>query len=85
MLEAYRQHVQERADAITAPVAAMGSKLFREGIIALISLIAVISVLWIVVIWVMRLPDSVGFIRARSNGGSELTGTANEITLDAER
>jgi eukaryotic-like serine/threonine-protein kinase len=77
--------VQERADAITSPVEAMGVKLFREGIVALISLIAVISILWIVVLWVMRLPDSfAAAVRTRS-GRTELTGSANELTLDAER
>ncbi|MEQ1824415.1 MAG: protein kinase [Pirellula sp.] len=78
--------VQERADAITSPVKAMGAKLFNQGIIALISLIAVISLLWIVVLWVMRLPDGLAAVgRSRTGGGTELTGSANEVTLDAER
>jgi serine/threonine protein kinase len=77
--------VQERADAITSPVEAMGAKLLREGFIALLTLIAVISALWVVVLWVMRLPDSfAAAVRSRA-GGTEATGTANEVTLDAER
>jgi len=78
--------VQERADSITAPVAEMGSKLISEGLKALLALVSVISLLWVVVLWVMRLPDSfASVVRARSGGGTEMTGTANDATLDAER
>ena len=78
--------VQERADSITEPVASMVTRLIREGIIALLVLLAVVSVLWVVVLWVMRLPDSfASAVRARSSGGAEMSGTANEATLDAER
>lgn len=78
--------VQERADSITIPVENMGEKLMKVGFIALLSLIAVIGMLWIVVLWVMRLPDSfAAAARSRSTGLTELTGTANEATLDADR
>jgi eukaryotic-like serine/threonine-protein kinase len=78
--------VQERADSITGPVEAMSSQLFRLGRMAILTLIAVISILWIVVLWVLRLPDSfVAAVRSRAGGGTEITGTANEATLDAER
>lgn len=78
--------VQERADSITRPVEAMSLQLFRLGMMAMLTLIAVISILWIVVLWVLRLPDSfVAAVRSRAGGGTEITGTANEATLDAER
>jgi hypothetical protein len=77
--------VQEREDSIISPVEAMGEKLFREGIIALLSLIAVISMLWIVVLWIMRLPDGFAAVVRSRTGTTELTGIANEATLDAER
>ena len=78
--------VQERADSITAPVAAMETRLIREGMIALLALLAVVSMLWIVVLWVMRLPDSfASVVRSRSGGGTEMTGSANDATPDAER
>ncbi len=78
--------VQERADSITAPVASMVTRLIREGLIALLALLAVVSMLWVVVLWVMRLPDSfASVVRSRSSSGTEMTGTANEATLDAER
>lgn len=78
--------VQERADSVTAPVAGMVQKLVREGFIALLTLLGVISILWIVVLWVMRMPGSfAATVRSRAAGGTELTGTANEATLDAER
>lgn len=78
--------VQERADSITGPVEAMSLQLFRLGMMAMLTLIAVISILWIVVLWVLRLPDSfVAAVRSRAGGGTEITGTANEATLDAER
>jgi hypothetical protein len=78
--------VQERADSITGPVDAMSSQLFHLGRMAILTLIAVISILWIVVLWVLRLPDSfVAAVRSRAGGGTEITGTANEATLDAER
>ena len=78
--------VQERADSITAPVAAMETRLIQEGMIALFALLAVVSMLWIVVLWVMRLPDSfASVVRSRSGGGTEMTGSANDATPDAER
>jgi eukaryotic-like serine/threonine-protein kinase len=78
--------VQERASSITGPVGDMGSKLLREGLTALLTLIAVVTSLWIVVLWVLRLPDSfAAAVRNRSGGNTELTGTANEATLDADR
>ena len=78
--------VQERVELITEPVEAMGAKLLREGFVALLTLIAVISILWIVVLWVLRLPDSfVAAVRSRTGGGTEMTGTANDATLDADR
>jgi len=78
--------VQERADSVTAPVASMVSKLVREGMIALLTLLSVISVLWVVVLWVMRLPDSfAAAVRARTIAGKEKTGTANDATLDLEQ
>ena len=78
--------VQERADSITEPVASMVARLIREGLIALLALLAVVSILWVVVLWVMRLPDSfASVVRSRSGGATEMTGTANEATLDAER
>ena len=78
--------VQERADSITAPVASMVTRLIREGLVALLALLAVVSILWVVVLWVMRLPDSfASVVRSRSGGGTEMTGTANDATLDAER
>lgn len=78
--------VQERADSITEPVASMVSSLIREGIFALFVLLTVVSVLWVVVLWVMRLPDSfTSAMRSRGSGGTEMTGTANDATLDAER
>lgn len=77
--------VQERADSITAPVASMVTRLIREGVVALLALLAVVSMLWVVVLWVMRLPDSfMTAVRSRSGGGTEMTGTANDATLDAE-
>ena len=78
--------VQERADSITAPVASMVTRLIREGVVALLALLAVVSILWVVVLWVMRLPDSfISAVRSRGGGGTEMTGTANDATLDAER
>jgi len=78
--------VQERANSITLPVEAMGAKLMRVGFIALLTLIAVIGMLWIVVLWVMRLPDSfAAAARSRKAGSTEMTGSANEATLDADR
>jgi eukaryotic-like serine/threonine-protein kinase len=78
--------VQERASSITGPVEDMGSKLLREGLIALLTLIAVVTSLWVVVLWVLRLPDSfAAAVRNRTGGNTELTGTANEATLDADR
>jgi eukaryotic-like serine/threonine-protein kinase len=77
--------VQERADSITAPVQSMVSSLINEGIFALFVLLTVVSVLWVVVLWVMRLPDSfASAMRSRGSSGNEMTGTANEATLDAE-
>ncbi len=77
--------VQERADSITAPVQSMVTSLIREGIFALFVLLTVVSVLWVVVLWVMRLPDSFASVmRSRGSGGTEMTGTANDATLDAE-
>jgi hypothetical protein len=78
--------VQERADSVTAPVAGMVEKLVREGFFALLALLGVICTLWVVVLWVMRLPDSfAAAVRSRLSGGTEMTGTANEATLDVER
>ena len=78
--------VQERADSITAPVKLMVTRLIREGLVALLALLAVISILWVVVLWVMRLPDSfVSAVRSRSGGGTEMSASANDATLDAER
>jgi eukaryotic-like serine/threonine-protein kinase len=78
--------VQERANSITDPVEAMGSELNRVGLTALLTLIAVISLLWIVVFWVMRLPDSfAAAVRSRPVGNTEHSGLANEATLDADR
>ena len=78
--------VQERADSITEPVASMVTRLIREGIIALLVLLAVVSILWVVVLWVMRLPDSfASAVRSRSGGATEMAGTANEATLDVEQ
>ena len=58
----------------------------RVGLIALLTLIAVIGMLWIVVLWVMRLPDSfAAAARSRNTGNTEMTGSANEATLDADR
>ena len=77
--------VQEPADSITAPVASMVSSLIQEGIFALLVLLTVVSVLWVVVLWVMRLPDSfASAMRSRASGGAEMTGTANDATLDAD-
>ncbi len=78
--------VQERTESTEALVAQFEIKLRRIGVIALVSLIAIIVALWVVVIRVLRLPDSfAGRIHPRTGGGTELTGTANEATLDAER
>jgi len=78
--------VQEPANSITLPVKAMGAKLMLVGFIALLTLIAVIGMLWIVVLWVMRLPDSfAAAARSRNTGNTEMTGSANEATLDADR
>ncbi len=78
--------VQERADSITAPVASMVNRLTREGLVALLALLAVVSMLWVVVLWVMRLPDSfASAVRSRSGGGTEMSASANDATLDAER
>ena len=78
--------VQERANSFTGPVEAMGSKLMRIGFVALLTLVAVISLLWVVVLWVMRLPDSfAAAVRSRASGNTEMTGTANEVAVDPER
>lgn len=78
--------VQERADSITEPVASMVTRLIREGIVALLVLLAVVSILWVVVLWVMRLPDSfASAVRSRSGGATDMAGTANEATLDVEQ
>ena len=78
--------VQERADSITEPVKSMVERMIREGIIALLVLLAVVSMLWVVVLWVMRLPDSfASAVRSRSGGPTEMAGTANEATLDVEQ
>ncbi len=78
--------VQERADSITAPVALMVDRLIEEGLVALLALLAVICMLWVVVLWVLRLPDSfVSAVRSRSGAGTELSASANDATLDAER
>ncbi|XZE33473.1 protein kinase domain-containing protein [Pirellulaceae bacterium SH501] len=78
--------VQARADTVTAPVASMGQKMMREGVIALVTLLAVVCSLWVFVVWVMRLPDSFrAVVRSRNGSGTELTGSANEATLDADR
>jgi len=78
--------VQERADSISAPVASMVNRLIREGLIALLALLAVVSMLWVVVLWVMRLPDSfASAVRSRTVNGTEMSASANEATLDAER
>ncbi len=78
--------VQERADSITAPVASMVNRLIGEGLVALLALLAVVSMLWVVVLWVMRLPDSfAAAVRTRSGGSSEMSASANDATLDAER
>jgi eukaryotic-like serine/threonine-protein kinase len=78
--------VQERADSITAPVASMVTRLIREGLIALSALLAVVSMLWVVVLWVMRLPDSfASAVRSRGVNGTEMSASANDATLDAER
>ncbi|AMV32247.1 Serine/threonine-protein kinase PknB [Pirellula sp. SH-Sr6A] len=78
--------VQARADTVTSPVASMGEKMMREGFIALLTLLAMVCSLWMFVVWVMRLPDSFrAVIQSRNGGGTELTGAANEVTLDADR
>jgi hypothetical protein len=78
--------VQARADTVTAPVASMGEKMMREGFIALLTLLAMVCSLWVFVVWVMRLPDSFrAVIQSRTGGGTEMTGAANEVTLDADR
>ncbi len=60
--------------------------MMREGVIALVTLLAVVCSLWVFVVWVMRLPDSFrAVIRSRNGSGTELTGAANEATLDADR
>ncbi len=78
--------VQARADTVTAPVASMGSKMMREGLIALLTLLAMVCSLWVFVVWVMRLPDSFrAVIRSRTGSGTEMTGATSDATLDVDR
>jgi len=75
--------VQEKADSITAPVESMVTKLKREGLIALLSLLTVVSMLWVVVLWVMRLPDSFSSIARTGTGNrNDVSSTSNEASVD---
>ncbi len=78
--------VQARAETVTAPVARMGDKMMREGLVALLAMLAMICCIWVFVVWIMRLPDSFrAVIRSRTGSNTEIGGTGNEVTLDVDR
>lgn len=74
--------VQERSEAVTLPVRSLGSKLVREGIIALVSLLAVISVLWVFVLRIMKLPDTLPMMTRGKTSGD--TGAGSEQTISIQ-
>ena len=78
--------VQTRANTVTAPVENMGRKMIGEGFFALLTMLAMICSIWVFVVWVMRLPESFrSAVRSRTGSTTELTGSANDATLDADR
>jgi hypothetical protein len=78
--------VQTRANTVTAPVENMGRKMIGEGLFALLTMLAMICSIWVFVVWVMRLPESFrSAVRSRTGSTTELTGAANDATLDADR
>jgi hypothetical protein len=78
--------VQARANTVTAPVKNMSGQMMKEGVFALLSMLAMICSLWFFVVWVMRLPESFrSAVRSRSGSATELTGTTSDATLDVDR
>jgi eukaryotic-like serine/threonine-protein kinase len=74
--------VQERAETVTEPVYSLGTKLFREGMVGLLSVIVVVCLLWFIVLYVIRIPD----MPRESSGGKPGSDTqaSEEITLNVE-
>ncbi|MBC8353972.1 MAG: protein kinase [Planctomycetes bacterium] len=77
--------VQERYRKALVPVRSLGSKLKREGIWALVGVIAVVLVLWYVVIRVLSEPRLVARRGLPTNGNSHSTPVQNLTTLPAPR
>ena len=78
--------VQARANTVTAPVEKMSDKMMKEGVFALLTMLAMICSLWVFVVWVMRLPESFrSAVRSRTGSATELTGTTSDATLDVDR
>jgi len=75
--------IQERYDEVVAPVHKLGSRLKRDGIWALVGVIAVVLVLWYVVIRVLSEPRLT--LRRRVAGSSQSTPAANLTTLPGRR
>lgn len=73
--------VQERYTKAIEPVRSLGSKLKREGIWALVGVIAVVLVLWYVVVRVLSEPRLVARRSLPANGNSQPTPVQNLTTL----
>lgn len=74
--------VQARAESVTAPVASMGDKMMREGMIALLTMLGMVSMLWLIVMRGMRLPDNFRSTVRNRNGSSDKSSSGNDVTLD---
>ncbi len=74
--------VQERAENVTNPVQSLGTKLFREGMTGLLTVVAVTALLWFVVLYVIRLPDN-AFRSVKSSPTGGETPSRDETTLSA--
>jgi hypothetical protein len=74
--------VQEPAETVTSPVYSLASKLFREGIIGLMSVIAVVCMLWFFVLYVIRIPDMPRVTTGTSNPQDGQS--TEDITLTVE-
>ena len=77
--------VQERYSKAMGPVRSLGTKLKREGIWALVGVIAVVLVLWYVVVRVLSEPRLVARRGLPTNGKLQSTPVQNLTTLHSPR
>lgn len=77
--------VQARASTVTAPVARMGDKMMREGLIALLTMLAMVALLWYIVVRRLRLSERMKrSVRSSQSEHSKSSG-GSEITLELDR